>query len=214
MAARATGPHAGQRTADAALRHPTADRMLVAAERLVIQGGLEALTLEAVASASGTNKASTRYYFGSKRALIEALFEAIVARARFVDEIAGAEWRPAEMHRSRLAERIEAVAVRDNCCRSLLALLDYMVHDNQLCAKAKLLSQQWYESYGDGCVSDGPPRSQAQPTERSLGQFVVALAMGVAVQSLVHGSEFDPSPVLDVLDCLLDRNRRDYEHSE
>jgi AcrR family transcriptional regulator len=53
----------------------TRDRLLDAAEQIVAQQGLPALTLEAVAAASATSKGGLLYHFGSKDALIAGMID-------------------------------------------------------------------------------------------------------------------------------------------
>ncbi|MBB5918212.1 AcrR family transcriptional regulator [Nocardia transvalensis] len=52
---------------------PTDRRLVLAAERLFAERGVDAVSLRAVMAAAGTNVASVHYHFGSKDALIEAL---------------------------------------------------------------------------------------------------------------------------------------------
>ena len=52
----------------------TKDRLLDAAERLYAERGLAGASLRAITTAAGTNLASVNYHFGSKEALIDAVF--------------------------------------------------------------------------------------------------------------------------------------------
>ncbi|HJT90649.1 MAG TPA: TetR family transcriptional regulator [Mycobacterium sp.] len=51
----------------------TERRILLAAERLFAERGIEGVSLRAVMAAAGTNVAAIHYHFGSKEALVEAL---------------------------------------------------------------------------------------------------------------------------------------------
>jgi len=51
----------------------TVERLLDAAERLIADRGVEAVSLRAVNAAAGTNVAAVHYHFGSKDALIDAV---------------------------------------------------------------------------------------------------------------------------------------------
>lgn len=66
------------------LAMPTDQRLVLAAERLFAERGVDAVSLRAVMAAAGTNVASVHYHFGSKDALIEALIrqrsDAVAAR--------------------------------------------------------------------------------------------------------------------------------------
>lgn len=70
----------------------TEQRLVLAAERLFAERGIDAVSLRAVMSEAGTNVASVHYHFGSKDALVEALVRQrsdIVAarRAQLLDDL-------------------------------------------------------------------------------------------------------------------------------
>src|SRR3990167_7429916 len=54
--------------------HETRTRILDAAEELFMQHGFEAASMRLLTSRAGANLAAVNYHFGSKDALIEALF--------------------------------------------------------------------------------------------------------------------------------------------
>lgn len=55
---------------------PTERRLLLAAERLFAEKGIDAVSLRAINAAAGTNVASLHYHYGSKDALVRALIQA------------------------------------------------------------------------------------------------------------------------------------------
>lgn len=55
------------------LEMPTERRLILAAERLFAERGIDAVSLRAVNAAAGTNVASANYHFGTKSELVEAL---------------------------------------------------------------------------------------------------------------------------------------------
>lgn len=61
----------------------TPDRILQAAERLFSQRGIDGVSLREITSAAGVNSAAAHYHFGSKEAVLEALF---ALRARPIAE--------------------------------------------------------------------------------------------------------------------------------
>ncbi|MFF0487586.1 TetR/AcrR family transcriptional regulator [Nocardia sp. NPDC004068] len=67
------GGEAELRVSAEELAMPTDQRLVLAAERLFAERGVDAVSLRAVMAAAGTNVASVHYHFGSKDALIEAL---------------------------------------------------------------------------------------------------------------------------------------------
>ncbi|MBF6327670.1 TetR family transcriptional regulator [Nocardia transvalensis] len=77
------------------LTMPTEQRLVLAAERLFAERGIDAVSLRAVMAAAGTNVASVHYHFGSKDALIEAMIrqrsDSVAARrAALLDEMESA----------------------------------------------------------------------------------------------------------------------------
>jgi AcrR family transcriptional regulator len=52
---------------------PTERRLLLAAERLFAERGIDAVSVRAINAAAGANVAAVHYHFGSKEALLEAL---------------------------------------------------------------------------------------------------------------------------------------------
>ncbi|WP_346384662.1 TetR family transcriptional regulator [Nocardioides sp.] len=74
------------------LAMPTARRLILAAERLFAERGIDAVSLRAVNAAAGTNVASVNYHFGTKAELVEALIlersgEVSARRAALLDEL-------------------------------------------------------------------------------------------------------------------------------
>jgi AcrR family transcriptional regulator len=63
------------RVAGPELALPTERRLLLAAERLFAERGIDAVSLRAIMAAAGANVASVHYHFGSKPALVEALIK-------------------------------------------------------------------------------------------------------------------------------------------
>ncbi|MEQ6901427.1 TetR family transcriptional regulator [Nocardioides sp. YIM 152588] len=72
---------------------PTERRILLAAEQLFAERGIDAVSLRSVMAAAGTNVASVHYHFGSKDALVAALIreragEVSARRAVLLDGLA------------------------------------------------------------------------------------------------------------------------------
>jgi AcrR family transcriptional regulator len=83
------------RVAGDELEMPTERRLILAAERLFAERGIDAVSLRAVNAAAGTNVASANYHFGTKAALVEALVrersgEVSARRATLLDALEAA----------------------------------------------------------------------------------------------------------------------------
>lgn len=82
----------------------TRDRILRTAERLFADSGIAATSLRAITAAAGVNLAAVNYHFGSKDALVEAVYRrhleplnaARLARLKDLQEAAGARPLPVE----------------------------------------------------------------------------------------------------------------------
>ena len=57
--------------------HPTAKKILAAAKRILTERGYQGLTLQAISTEAGVNKAGVWYYFGGKEQLVLALLEEV-----------------------------------------------------------------------------------------------------------------------------------------
>ncbi len=80
------------RVSEAELAMPTERRLVLAAERLFAERGIDGVSLRAVMAAAGTNVASVHYHFGSKEALVEVLIrqrsdEVAARRTALLDEM-------------------------------------------------------------------------------------------------------------------------------
>src|ERR671938_1143982 len=80
-------------------QHETRTRILDAAEELFMQHGFEGTSMRVLTSKAGVNLAAVNYHFGSKDALIEALFRRRLdpmnaARVAELDELEASERAP------------------------------------------------------------------------------------------------------------------------
>jgi AcrR family transcriptional regulator len=93
--ASSTGGATELRVSEEELALPTEQRLVLAAERLFAERGVDGVSLRAVMAAAGTNVASVHYHFGSKDALIAALIRqrsdtVATRRLALLDEMARA----------------------------------------------------------------------------------------------------------------------------
>ena len=79
------------------------DRLLDAAETIVVEEGPAALTIDAVAKATGVTKGGVQYAFGTKEAMVEAMFERWdQGYAAVLDGIVGSDPSPVESVRGHM----------------------------------------------------------------------------------------------------------------
>lgn len=82
----------GRNSAGITQQLSTRERLLTAAERVLLSDGVEGLSLRSVTAAAGVNVASVNYTFGGKDALLDALSERLLQpltaeRIRRIDEV-------------------------------------------------------------------------------------------------------------------------------
>lgn len=168
---------------------PTAQNLLNAAKQILQEEGLGGLTLDAIATKAGVNKAATRYHFGSKDGLIEAIVDEVVLNE--CSEMANDLPPDATMD-----ERIESflqgvrrIALDVGGFSGFFDILPHAVRDWQLRQRLVNLYAVWYQWNMDWlglAVGGEPPREIA-----SIGRLTAAFVDGVAVQALIEPN-YDP----------------------
>ena len=177
--------------------HPTAKRILAAARRIVIERGYQALTLQAIATESGVNKAGVWYYFGGKEQLVLALLEEVA-----VTESHHFGARPAED--ATLDERIDLIVgsaqqVKERVERfaAFYELLPEASRDDELRAHLMTYYQGWYAWAGEVLTPPGTNGKRRARKTASLGQFASILLDGIFMQMVVSAPGFDLEAALE-----------------
>jgi AcrR family transcriptional regulator len=170
--------------------HPTAKRILAAAKRIVTERGYQALTLQAIATESGVNKAGVWYYFGGKEQLVLALLEEVA-----VTESHHFGARPAAD--ATLDERIDLIVgsasqVKERVERfaAFYELLPEASRDTELREHLMAYYQGWYAWAGEVLT----PAARGKKHTRSsatIGQFASILLDGIFMQMVVAAPDFD-----------------------
>ncbi|TYL45880.1 helix-turn-helix transcriptional regulator [Nocardioides sp. BGMRC 2183] len=96
----------------------TGRRILLAAERLFAERGIDAVSLRAVMAEAGTNVASVHYHFGSKETLVRTLItersgEVAARRTALLEEVGGPDALSAEGLARAFVEPVAAMATSD-----------------------------------------------------------------------------------------------------
>jgi AcrR family transcriptional regulator len=176
----------------------TAKKILSAAQRLLVEGGYQEITLEKVAAAAGVNKASIRYNFGNKAGLIAALVDALMHGefARMARTV------PALPHGQRLEAAIEAKRRMINSTQAFRGFFDILPHamrEPELRQRIAALYPWWCEQnltwldLQDGVADD---------LLQGLGRLMSAVVDGLSVQAGLD-PEYDPDAALRALELLL-----------
>ena len=171
--------------------HPTAKKILAAARRILVERGYQALTLQAIATESGVNKAGVWYYFGGKEQLVLALLEEVA-----VTESHHFGARPAAD--ATLDERIDLIVgsaqqVRERVERfaAFYELLPEASRDAELRAHLMTYYQGWYAWAGEVLTPPGADGRARAGRSATLGQFASILLDGIFMQMVVAAPDFD-----------------------
>lgn len=189
--------------------HPTAKKILAAAKRILTERGYRGLTLQAIATEAGVNKAGVWYYFGGKEQLVLALLEEVA-----VTESHHFGARPAAD--ATLDERIDLIVgsadqVKERVERfaAFYELLPEASRDAELREHLMTYYKGWYSWAGEVLTpagSDGGTRDRSSAT---VGQFASVLLDGIFMQMVVAAPGFDLEAALQdarrTLRYLLDR---------
>ncbi len=183
---------------------PVARTILDAALRLLAEGGYEALTLSAIAAASGEPKASVGYYFGNKEGLLVALVDVLTHEANRA-LLAETEGLPMGERRLRALIDGEVRMVGDlEMFRSFFAILPYALRDERLRGRVAELYEGYRETVLRCVVAEGQ-----EDLRRGLLPFamlMIAIVDGLAIQ---HGLDPEGADVRAAVE-LWERLAREY----
>ena len=171
-----------------------AQKILRATERLLDKKGLKALTLDAIAEASGQPRSSVSYYFRGKQGLLEALFAAVLRRHQkaYLELFSSAAIPgPAELR--------ERVLSRTSPVRAFFLLLPAVLHDEELLRRAGVYYGELRQWLAGWMASDALAASDAE----LLASVTVACIDGVAIETLYDPAGFDPTPALVAIGSLI-----------
>ena len=171
--------------------HPTARKILAAAKRILTERGYQSLTLQAISTESGVNKAGVWYYFGGKEQLVLALLEEVA-----VTESHHFGTRPAAD--ATLDERIDLIVGSANQVRerverfaAFYELLPEASRDAELREHLMTYYQGWYAWAGEVLTLPGVDGGARTRRSATVGQFASILLDGIFMQMVVDAPDFD-----------------------
>jgi AcrR family transcriptional regulator len=168
---------------------PTALRLLAAARRVLARDGYSGLTLEAITSEAGENKAAVKYHFGGKDALITALVEWLDHddSVRLVSQLR--EEREPEARLDLLLELQRQGCTSHEENQLFFDLLPHVLRDPELRERLAGL-YTWYREL-DGWVLS-PEEDARREDVRRLAALAIAVGDGLTIQcSADHSFEVD-----------------------
>ena len=171
--------------------HPTAQKILAAARKILVERGYQGLTLQAIAAEAQVNKAGVWYYFGGKQQLVLAVLEDVFVR----ESLHFGTMPPAD---ATLATRVDLIIgsarqVRDRVrrFRAFYELLPEAARDAELRAHLMGLLPDLVR-VGQAVLAPAVAQADGDtPRDATLGQFASILLDGIIVQMIVAAPEFD-----------------------
>ncbi len=168
---------------------PTAQRILAAAQRLLADGGFEALRLSAIAAEAGESKASIGYHFGNKDGLVTALVDSLAhdANRGLIEETAA--FPPGEERVHALIDGETRIAADAETFQSFFDTLPHALRDPDLRGRVAAL----YDGYRETvlrCLDAGDAAGRAEL--RPFAMLMIAIVDGLAIQ---HGLDPDGADV-------------------
>jgi AcrR family transcriptional regulator len=181
---------------------PAAAQLLAAAERILLQQGFQALSLENVAREAGQYKASVRYYFGSKAGLIAALVDNMTPGSILESTTEAATAVPPGPDRiQRQLGGWRTLTEDADEMRAFFEVLPHVLRDDQLREKVAELYRLYRRT--DMELFDLPP-SVAEREAKALATIVSAAVDGVAEQALLDPDDVDIGAAFDALSRMLE----------
>ena len=181
---------------------PTAARVLTAAQRILAERGLSALTLHAVAEESGENKAMTKYYFGNKAGLVAALVDAAVH-----DEcLESASRMQAVTDEDRIERLVGELQSLSEASPGFLAFFDILPHalrNADLRPRLVALYEWYLELKLDWLGLDSEPDAERRAELRPLAQLLSAVIDGLAIQTLIDPERLNIDAAYEMLQRIL-----------
>jgi AcrR family transcriptional regulator len=168
--------------------HPTAQKILAAALKILTEQGYQRMTLQAISAEARVNKAGVWYYFGGKQQLVSALLEEIVISQ---SRVYGRSLPAAATLEERIDLFVGSAAQLEERVRhfsAFYALLPEASRDAALHEHLKTIYQAWYDWAREALA---PVAGGSDADASRLGEFASVLLDGLFIQMVVAAPGFD-----------------------
>jgi AcrR family transcriptional regulator len=183
----------------------TAQKILAAARKLLIEGGYEAMTLEKVAGEAGVNKASIRYNFGNKAGLVIAVLDAYI-HDECLRLVATMKDVPPEDVVTTAMTGMRNMLVEADNFQGYFDILPYAFREPELRQRMLALYKWWYVQNLAWLGLRDVPHVEENETLVGLGELVCAVIDGLCIQAGLQPEGFDMGRALRVFGLLLERS--------
>ncbi len=182
---------------------PAAQKILAAAQRVLVAKGFPGLTLRAIARESGENSAMVQYYFGNKEGLVRAMIDSAFREDQ--EEVAGV--MRTVRGEERLARFIDGLR-RIGSSRSYRVFFDvlpYALRSDPFRSRMAR-AMEWYRQIKlEWLGADEATSPSQREALRGLAELTTAVVDGLAIQEALD-EEFDPHRAYAVLEFMLQRS--------
>jgi len=162
----------------------TAQRLLLAAKQIIVSEGFDTLSLNAVAAASGENKAMVAYYFGNKAGLICAVLDSVIH-----DEYIASKDRMKDVHVDERAQRLVGEMRRMDAAAEefqvFFELLPRVMRNEALRRRMALLYRWYWGAKLEWLGIEGGDEALDDPDLLGLAQLLSAVIDGLAIQAAI-----------------------------
>jgi AcrR family transcriptional regulator len=170
--------------------HPTAQNLVRAAKRIILEKGLSALTLSELVRESGENKSSTAYYFGNKAGLVETVLDSIVHDEFLSFKVRLDESEPAE-RLAHLVRGMRRFSAMQEDFRVFFELLPHALRHEPLHARLQGL-YDWYVQQQIAWIAQLTGRAcPDSPIVIGLSELFGAVVDGLAIQESIGRPDYD-----------------------
>jgi AcrR family transcriptional regulator len=183
----------------------TAQKILTAARKLLIEGGYEAMTLENVAGEAGVNKASIRYNFGNKAGLVIAVLDAYI-HDECLHLVATMKDVPPEDVVATAMSGMRNMLVEADNFQGYFDILPHALREPELRERMLALYKWWYLQNLAWLGLRDVPGVERNETLVGLGELVCAVIDGLCIQAGLQPEGFDMGRALRVFGLLLEQS--------
>jgi AcrR family transcriptional regulator len=176
--------------------HPTAQKILAASKRILAERGFQGLTLQAIATESGVNKAGVWYYFGGKEPLVLALLEEVTVAESFHFGAQPAADATLDARVDLIVGSTQQVEERVRRYAAFYQLLPEASRNTALREHLITYYQGWY-AWARGVLEPQGAGQKRTRTSETIGQFASVLLDGIFMQMVVAAPDFDLGAALE-----------------
>ncbi len=162
----------------------TAQKLLLAAKRIIATDGFGALTLNRVATESGENKAMISYYFGNKAGLVATVLDSVIHDEYVVSQRRMRGLDP-EQRREQLVREMRHMSAAADEFAVFFELLPNVLRDEVLRRRIAELYKWYWKAKLDWLGIGGSSESAADAEMLGLSQILSAVIDGLALQAAI-----------------------------